>query len=358
MFLPFATSRRSTLLLAGILVISLFTWVGCSNGASESDEASEEESGPAYTIGDEIADSTIAVILESEYGTDTVQTSRFMSHTQMATQSVPPQRRAMISDSLIHSSVLDQLITQHVVTGAAKADGYVADSAAIAQRFEATKQRFTDEDGNLDEQAFADALAAENLSPERLREMIATQLTMQRQRQEIMKNAESPSKDSIEAVSERNRRFQAQHILIQVSDTAADAKVDSARQLASALIDSVESGVSFDSLAKRHSDGPSSTRGGRLPPTPRQRLAEPFADAALALNDSTEVTQEPVRTQFGFHVIRLLDRGEPADTARVRQALEQQKQRQAFQDRVEELRGSSELVVRVNPTVVKANLDE
>jgi len=354
MYLPLRKPRHQ-ILLAGVLVIALFTWAGCGNGSSSTDEAAEEDSGPVYTIGEEISDTTIAVILESEYGTDTVQTSRFMSHTRMATQSVPPQRRAMISDSLVHSSVLDQLITQHVVTGAAKAAGNSADSAAVEQRFQSTMQRFTDEDGNVDEEAFDSALASDNLSRDRLRDMIATQLVMQEQRQQIMEDADPPSQDSIQAVSERNRRFEAQHILIQVGDTAAEATVDSARQVAETLIDSVEAGVSFDSLAMRNSDGPSASDGGRLPPASRQRLAAPFADAALALEDSTDVTDEPVRTQFGFHVIRLLDRGEPADTSRVRQALTQQKQRQAFQDEVETLRAESDLVVRINPSVVKAD---
>jgi peptidyl-prolyl cis-trans isomerase C len=280
-----------------------------------------------------------------------------MSYTQMATQSVPPRRRAMLSDSMVHQSVIDQIITQHVVTGAATDDGFSPDSAAVEQRFQAAKQRFTDEDGNVNEAAFDEALAAENLTRERLREMITNQLILQQQREKMMQEAGPPSADSIEAVSERNRRFQAQHILIQVSDTADQAKVDSARQAAAALIDSVEAGMSFDMLAKRYSEGPSAERGGRLPPTTRQRLAAPFADAALALEDSTQVTQEPVRTRFGFHVIRLLDRGEPADTARVRQALAQQKQRQAYQDKVEELRGSSDLTVRINPSIVKVNLD-
>lgn len=364
MLSSFQPARRSSLLLAGLLVLALFTWIGCGDSSSsESDAqdeaATEKESGPAYTVGSEIPDTTIAVIFASKYGTDTVQTTQFQGYTQMARQGVSPRQQMMLTDTLLHQRVLEQLIVQHVVSGYARENGMEPDSAQIEMRMQQSQQAFTDEDGNLDQAAFEDALDEQGLTPASLRALVTDQYLFQQQQQAFAEDAGLPSPDSIEAVSERNRAIETQHILLQVSDTAAGSTVDSVRQVAEAIIDSAQAGVSFDSLAARNSEDPGSAeKGGRLSPTPQNRFATPYAEAAMSLEDSTEITTEPVRTPFGFHVIRLLDEGEPADTARVRQYLVQQRQREAVQQGIERVREDAELNIRVNPSVVKADLGD
>lgn len=351
---------RCSLLLAGLLVLSLLTWMGCEDPPSDGDtpaDATEKENARAYTVGDNIADSTIAVVLASKHRTDTISASQFEASSRMTRQSIPPREQRSMGDSLLHRRVLETLIVQHVMTGYALRNGIEVDSLMVDSLMEQQRQPFTDEDGNVDEEGFNQALARQGLTQAALREIVEDQILFQRQQQAFAAEADGPTPDTVTYVSEQNRPIETQHILLQVSDSADQSTVDSVRQVAATIIDSARSGVNFDSLAVRNSEGPSATDGGRLRSVPAGRLAAPYVEAALALGDSTTITQEPVRTQFGFHVIRLLDAGEPADTSQVRSYLVQQNQRKAIRTGIERIRDEAEIEIRLNPSIVKANLD-
>ncbi len=71
----------------------------------------------------------------------------------------------------------------------------------------------------------------------------------------------------------------------------------------------VEAGADFADLAKVVSDDKASaTQGGSLGTFGRERMVKPFADAAFAL-EVGEISQ-PVRTRFGWHLIRVDDKTE------------------------------------------------
>lgn len=82
---------------------------------------------------------------------------------------------------------------------------------------------------------------------------------------------------------------------------------DEALRMAEALRDSVvEHGKDFEEMARKYSDGPSASRGGLLPMMPLGDLVANYSAAASAL-DPGEISQV-VRTDFGYHVIRLNER--------------------------------------------------
>lgn len=69
------------------------------------------------------------------------------------------------------------------------------------------------------------------------------------------------------------------------------------------LLRSLQEGKSFEELATRYSTCPSSKQGGDLGDVNPNRLDDDFADAALALK-AGETTAKPVRTRFGYHLIK------------------------------------------------------
>jgi len=96
----------------------------------------------------------------------------------------------------------------------------------------------------------------------------------------------------------------ASHILLSVSADAADAQIDQVRQRAAEIIVRARSGESFASLAEVNSDDTGSAkRGGELGVIRPGTMVKPFEDAVFAMGEG-EIS-EPVRTQYGFHVIRL-----------------------------------------------------
>lgn len=81
--------------------------------------------------------------------------------------------------------------------------------------------------------------------------------------------------------------------------------VDS-REEAEAVIAAVKNGGDFVELAKKRSKGPSGAGGGDLGYFDRDAMVAPFSDAAFKLKKGK--ISAPVKTQFGWHVIKVEDR--------------------------------------------------
>ena len=75
---------------------------------------------------------------------------------------------------------------------------------------------------------------------------------------------------------------------------------------ARSIIDKLRAGSSFQSLAKQSKDPGSAAQGGDLDWATPQSFVQSFSDAMVALKKG-EVTKDPVKSQFGWHVIRLDD---------------------------------------------------
>src|SRR6202012_4077676 len=87
----------------------------------------------------------------------------------------------------------------------------------------------------------------------------------------------------------------AKHILV---DNEAQAKT---------IIDQLNKGADFAALAKQYSKDPGAAQGGDLGFFKKDEVVPEFADAAFALQPG-KFTQTPVHTQFGWHVILLVER--------------------------------------------------
>lgn len=96
----------------------------------------------------------------------------------------------------------------------------------------------------------------------------------------------------------------ARHILITVSADADEAAVEAARTKAIELLSKLRGGASFADMAKKHSQDPgSAAQGGDLGFFGRGIMDPVFEDAVFALKQGE--LSEPVRSSFGFHLIRL-----------------------------------------------------
>ncbi len=151
----------------------------------------------------------------------------------------------------------------------------------------------------------------------------------------------------------------ASHILFKVDQAADDetkaaikAKAEAARQRAVA-------GEDFAELAKELSEGPSGPKGGDLGYFTKDRMVQPFANAAFALQPG-EIS-DVVETRFGFHVIKVDDR-KPAHTVpldevkdRIRQGLVQEAQGKKVEALLTDLREKADIVPVGNPGAESAD---
>lgn len=106
-------------------------------------------------------------------------------------------------------------------------------------------------------------------------------------------------KDKAQFVQPETRR--AAHILIAVDDSTSDAK---AAAQAKEVSDKLKAGGDFAALAKQYSKDPASAeQGGDLGWATRDTYVKEFGDRLFAMQQGE--TSEPVKTEFGYHIIRL-----------------------------------------------------
>jgi len=121
------------------------------------------------------------------------------------------------------------------------------------------------------------------------------------------------------------KEYKARHILVETEDGAKQ------------IIEQLKKGAKFEELAKQSKDAGSAGSGGDLDWNTAGTFVKPFSDAMVKL-EKGKITEKPVQTQFGWHVIRLDDtrdsKAPPIDQVRpqIQQELERRRVQQLQQD--------------------------
>jgi peptidyl-prolyl cis-trans isomerase C len=146
--------------------------------------------------------------------------------------------------------------------------------------------------------------------------------------EEIMKKEYEVAKEKM-----GTREFKARHILVKQEDEAKQ------------IIAQLKKGGNFDKLAAEKSeDTGSKGRGGDLDWSPPSRYVKPFADALGKLKKG-QLTDVPVQSQFGWHVIRLDDE-RPTKLPpyeEIKANIQQQLQGQMMQKAISDLRAKAKI---------------
>lgn len=130
-----------------------------------------------------------------------------------------------------------------------------------------------------------------------------------------------------------DKEYKTRHILV---ENEADAKK---------IIADVKGGASFEKLAQEKSKDPGSgANGGDLGWSVPANYVKPFADALVKLKKG-EMTQQPVQSQFGWHVIKLEDTRPLQVPAldEVKDNIRQQLQQQELQKLIAQLRTKAKI---------------
>ncbi|MDD9921128.1 MAG: peptidylprolyl isomerase [Boseongicola sp.] len=141
--------------------------------------------------------------------------------------------------------------------------------------------------------------------------------------------------------------FNASHILVDTEEEAI------------AIIEELTGGADFAELAAEKSTGPSGPNGGQLGWFGKGAMVPPFEEAVLAMEAGT-ISEVPVQTQFGWHVIRLNETREvpPPSLEEVRPQLFDQIRRRAVESRAAELEAASDVTRMTKEDIDPALLDD
>jgi len=116
----------------------------------------------------------------------------------------------------------------------------------------------------------------------------------------------------------KQEEVRARHILVKTEEEAKQ------------IIADLDAGKDFIEIAKEKSTDPNKTEGGDLGYFTKGRMVPEFEEAAFALEKGA-YTKTPVKTQFGFHVIRLEDKRDAPPPAF--EAVEQQVRQLVMRDK-------------------------
>ncbi len=129
----------------------------------------------------------------------------------------------------------------------------------------------------------------------------------------------------------------AEHILVPTKEDAEK------------IIQELKGGADFADLAKKNSKDPGAANGGDLGWFKKGDMVPAFADAAFSLRPG-EVDPKPVQTQFGWHVIKMLDKRQapPPTLDQVQEQIRQQLIREGVQKAVADAKKGLQ-IVKYNP---------
>lgn len=133
----------------------------------------------------------------------------------------------------------------------------------------------------------------------------------------------------------KGNEYKARHILV---DDEEQAKK---------LIAELDKGADFSELAKKNSTGPSGKTGGELGWFSSKQMVAPFSEAVAKLEKGT-YTKEPVKTQFGWHIIMLDDVREttPPSFEQVKPQLQAFVQKQRVQKYIDGLHQGAQIDIK------------
>ncbi|MBM7111926.1 peptidylprolyl isomerase [Archangium primigenium] len=162
-----------------------------------------------------------------------------------------------------------------------------------------------------DEAQFDRLLSGEGFSVAAYKEFLRKQMSRMKLVQMKVSTKVKVSEEDLKAAYTQYNKLEsedaevhARHILVQVDAKATPAQVETAHKKALVLAQEArQPGVDFAELAKAKSEGPSASDGGDLGFFRRGVMVPAFERVAFALQEG-EVS-EPVRTQFGWHVLKV-----------------------------------------------------
>jgi peptidyl-prolyl cis-trans isomerase C len=258
-------------------------------------------------------------------------------------QAPPPQ------DEQVYRALLDQLIGGRLLLAEAKRLGLMPSAQEVGAELAQIKQRNPEAFARqLASQGMTEAAAAAELAPDlAIRKLVASEVTP------TVKVSDDAARRFYEGNREQMKRppqVRVRHILVGVPRGAPAAERQAARDKAAALLVRIRAGEDFGALASEASDDAGSRQqGGLMPWLAPGDTVPAFERAAFALQPGQ--TSDVVESGFGFHLLRLEERKEPASVGfeeakpQIIELLRRQQAREMLERRVAALRKQARVEV-------------
>jgi peptidyl-prolyl cis-trans isomerase C len=249
---------------------------------------------------------------------------------------------------LMKNQVLDSLIDRELLFQETKKKGINIDPKDVADELQKIKQRYA-KPGEFEQLLNDMGLTESDVQNQIERGLAIQQLIDNEVRSKVTIGDEEVKSyyDANPQLFEQPEQVKASHILVKVDANAPQEEKDKARKKIESVQEKAKKGEDFATLAKTYSEGPSGPNGGDLGYFRRGQMVKPFEDAAFNLNPNE--TSDIVETQFGYHLIKVVDK-KPAQKMtyadvkeRLSEHLKKQKTDSEAGAYIQSLRGSAKI---------------
>lgn len=217
---------------------------------------------------------------------------------------IPPERVDEIKFRMV-DQLVERFVVKTLLMNEVKKANLTATPAEIDERLGKFKASLPKE------MAFADILKKNNVTEEKVREDIASDIKISKLFAPITNGITATAAEITEHIDKNKEQLtmpetvRASHILVAVAKTDDEKTKTEKKAKIDKLKADLDKGGDFAALAKANSDCPSKEMGGDLGKFRKGQMAKPFEDAAFA--QATNVIGSVVETEFGYHIIKVME---------------------------------------------------
>ncbi len=325
------------------VALSLYSFVGAAAFAQTQAPTTTAEAGPSSQAS--VADAWGLPDPVVKINGEVISSSEFKAFAGAALQGRPIDSLQDAEKTQLFNQAMDAIIAEKLITQAAKSEKI--DNAKVEEEL----KRFEEQFGSREK--LEEELKKDGKSYEELRKMIETS---QRQRAwfepkiaALTKVTEEEMKEFYASTPEASRApevVRASHILLltppEGGEEVAKQKLKEIQEIRAKIV----AGEPFEIMAKNHSEDPGSKdKGGDLNYFRREEMVKEFSDVAFSL--PVGEVSGPVKTQYGYHLIKVTDHKAAANVSfeevkpRIQAFLEDRKRREAVRKVIDGLRAQA-----------------
>jgi peptidyl-prolyl cis-trans isomerase C len=268
-----------------------------------------------------------------------------------AGQQIPPDRRDEVLRNALDQQIVYKLLSQESTTR-----GLKVEDGEVDAKVKEVRDRFQTQD------LYEKALKARGMTPDELRKQARADLVVSKLVDAEVGTIAGPSDADAKAYYAKNsakfnqpESVRASHILIRVDEKADPATRAKAKATIELVLKKAKAGEDFAKLAQEYSQDGSAAQGGDLGYFPRGQMVPAFSDAAFALKPG-EISGV-VTSQFGYHVIKLIDHKaagitpyeqlSPDNITKLKQMIEGEKKQQHMDAFIEGLKKKAKIEILI-----------
>jgi peptidyl-prolyl cis-trans isomerase C len=229
-------------------------------------------------------------------------------------QQMPPEQLAMVQQQM-QQMILTDLISKTLLLNAAEKEGYKATDEDVAKEIEEISKRIPEG------QSFEEFAKSAGVDIKRIKEQIADDTKIRKLIDVVTKDVEKPGEEKVKKYYDEHpdefsqkEMVAASHILLSTQEASDENAIAAVKAEADKLKEQLgkEDGKTFEELATAHSDCPSKAQGGSLGEFGRGQMVPEFEKAAFT--QKIGEVGAPIKTQFGYHLIKVTDKKEAKTT--------------------------------------------